>query len=167
MLAKTLGQARPYSMMARLVTALTVPNTKMLENQDLEPRTTELMVPAESDGSQHTEGAFAAIADAINTDAFARNYHPAIGGTINQHGWNLLWFGVVTAISAVFIWRGNITAIWVAGMVGGLADLGYLIFVDLPGFVNVLPGTAMTVIAGGAIALSLVMMRMSRRSVAA
>ena len=114
-----------------------------------------------------TEGAFAAIADAINPDAFARDYHPAIGGIINQHGWNLLWFGVVTAISAVFIWRGNITAIWVAGMVGGLADLGYLIFVDLPGFVNVLPGTAMTVIAGGAIALSLVMMRMSRRSMAA
>ena len=51
MLAKTLGQARPYSMMARLVTALTVPNTKMLENQDLEPRTTELMVPAEGDSS--------------------------------------------------------------------------------------------------------------------
>ena len=25
----------------------------MLENQDLEPRTTELMVPAEGDGSQH------------------------------------------------------------------------------------------------------------------
>ena len=114
-----------------------------------------------------TEGAFAAIADAINPDAFARDYHPAIGGIINQHGWNLLWFGVVTAISAVFIWRGNITAIWVAGMVGGLADLGYLIFVDLPGFVNVLPGTAMTVIAGGAIALSLVMMRMSRRLVTA
>lgn len=114
-----------------------------------------------------TEGAFAAIADAINPDAFTRDYHPAIGGVINQHGWNLLWFGVVTAIGAVFIWRGSITAIWVAGMVGGLADLGYLIFVDLPGFVNVLPGTAMTVIAGGAIALSLVMMRMSRRSMAA
>ena len=27
--------------------------TTMLENQDLEPRTTELMVPAEGDGSQH------------------------------------------------------------------------------------------------------------------
>lgn len=114
-----------------------------------------------------TEGGFAAIADAINPDAFAGDYHPAIGGILNQHGWNLLWFGVVTAISAVFIWRGNITAIWVAGMVGGLADLGYLIFVDLPGFVNALPGTAMTVIAGGAVALSLVMMRMSRRSMAA
>ena len=28
-------------------------NIKMLENQDLEPRTTELMVPAEGDGSQY------------------------------------------------------------------------------------------------------------------
>ena len=30
MLAKALGQAGPYSMMARLVTALTVPNTKRI-----------------------------------------------------------------------------------------------------------------------------------------
>lgn len=114
-----------------------------------------------------TEGSFAAIADAINPDAFAGDYHPAIGGIINQHGWNLLWFGVVTAIGAIFIWRGSFTAIWVSGMVGGLADLGYLVFVDLPGFVNFLPGTVMTIIAGGAIALSFVMMRLSRRSVAA
>lgn len=110
-----------------------------------------------------TAGSFAAIADAINPDVFVGDYHPAIGGIINQHGWNLLWFGAVTAIGAVFIWRGSITAIWVAGMVGGFADLGYLIFVDLPGFVNVLPGTVMTIIAGSAIALSLVMMRMSKR----
>ncbi len=39
-------------------------------------------------------------------------------------------------------------------MVGGLADLGYLLFVDLPGHVNFFPGTLMTFISGGAVVLS-------------
>ena len=67
---------------------------------------------------------------------------------------NLGWFGVATFIGAIFIWRQNITAIWVTGMVGGLADLGYLFFVDLPGYVNFVPGTVMTIVSGTAIALS-------------
>ena len=69
-------------------------------------------------------------------------------------GWNLAWFGVATVIGAAFIWRQNITAIWVTGMVGGMADLGYLLFVDLPGYVHFIPGTLMTFISGGAIAIS-------------
>ena len=40
-------------------------------------------------------------------------------------------------------------------MVGGLADLGYLLFVDLPGYVNFFPGTVMTFVSGSAILLSL------------
>ena len=36
----------------------------------------------------------------------------------------------------------------------GLADLGYLVFVDLPGYVNFVPGTIMTFISGAAIVLS-------------
>jgi hypothetical protein len=46
------------------------------------------------------------------------------------------------------------TAIWVTAMVGGLADLGYLLFVDLPGYVNFFPGTVMTLISASAIILS-------------
>ncbi|MEM9125657.1 MAG: hypothetical protein AAGB28_07745, partial [Pseudomonadota bacterium] len=73
---------------------------------------------------------------------------------LNQHGWNLGWFGVATIIGAVFIWRQNITAIWVTGMIGGLADLGYLLFMDFPGYVNFVPGTIMTFISAIAIILS-------------
>lgn len=40
------------------------------------------------------------------------------------------------------------------GQIGGLADLGYLLFVDLPGYVNFFPGTVMTFISGSAIVLS-------------
>lgn len=99
-------------------------------------------------------GGFQAIADAVTPEALQANYHPAVGGILNQHGWNLGWFGVATIIGAVFIWRRNITAIWVTGMIGGLADLGYLLFVDIPGYVNFFPGTVMTLVSGSAILLS-------------
>lgn len=99
-------------------------------------------------------GGFQAIADAVAAETLAADYHPAVGGILNQHGWNLGWFGVATVIGAFLIWKQNITAIWVTGMVGGLADLGYLLFVDLPGFVNFFPGTLMTFISASAIILS-------------
>ena len=104
--------------------------------------------------SSDASSGFAAIADAVDPAALAAEYHPAAGGILNQHGWNLLWFGVATIIGGVLIWRGNMTAIWVTGMVGGLADWGYLLFVDFPGYVNFFPGTVMTFISGAAILLS-------------
>ncbi|MEM9229733.1 MAG: hypothetical protein AAGB10_09015 [Pseudomonadota bacterium] len=99
-------------------------------------------------------GGFQAIADAVAPETLVLEYPAAVGGVLNQHGWNLGWFGIATIIGAVFIWRGNLTAIWVTGMVGGLADAGYLLFVDLPGYVNFVPGTVMTFISGAAIILS-------------
>ncbi|MEL6212209.1 MAG: hypothetical protein AAFY22_07760 [Pseudomonadota bacterium] len=107
-----------------------------------------IVIPADA------AGGFAAIADAVDSNALAAAYHPAVNGILDQHGWNLLWGGLVTIVGAVFIWRRNFTAIWVTGMVGGLLDLGYLIFVDIPGFVNFVPGTVMTIVSGSAIALS-------------
>lgn len=97
---------------------------------------------------------FAAIADAIDPTLLVADYHPAVAGVLNQHGFNLLWIGLVTIVGASFIWRANMTAIWVTAMVGGLADLGYLLFVDLPGYVNFFPGTVMTLISASAIILS-------------
>ena len=104
--------------------------------------------------SSDASGGFAAIADAVDPATLAAEYAPAVGGVLNQHGWNLAWFGVATVVGAVFIWRGSTTAIWVTAMVGGLADLGYLLFVDVPGYVNFFPGTVMTLISASAIVLS-------------
>ncbi|MEM9140241.1 MAG: hypothetical protein AAGB15_10475 [Pseudomonadota bacterium] len=97
---------------------------------------------------------FSAIADAVDPALMAGDYHSAVGGILNQHGWNLLWFGIVTTIGGVLVWRQVMTAIWVTGLIGGLADLGYLLFVDLPGFVKFFPGTLMTIVSGSAILLS-------------
>ena len=104
--------------------------------------------------SSDATGGFQAIADGVDPTALESNYHAAVGGILNQHGWNLGWFGIATLIGAVFVWRQNFTAIWVTGMVGGLADLGYLMFVDIPGYVNFMPGTVMTIVSGTAIVLS-------------
>ncbi|MEM1412790.1 MAG: hypothetical protein AAGH19_10580 [Pseudomonadota bacterium] len=95
-----------------------------------------------------------AIADAIEPNLLVNDYHGAVGGILNQHGWNLGWFGLATIVGAVFIWRANRTAIWVTALIGGMADLGYLLFVDLPGYVNFVPGTVMTLVSGSAILLT-------------
>jgi hypothetical protein len=104
--------------------------------------------------SGETTAGFQAIADAVPPGDFAMDYPAAVGGVLGQHAWNLAWFGLATIIGGIFIWRGNMTAIWVTAMVGGLADLGYFMFIDLAGFANFVPGTVMTLVSATAIVLS-------------
>ncbi|MEL7041428.1 MAG: hypothetical protein AAGL90_07880 [Pseudomonadota bacterium] len=105
--------------------------------------------------STSTVMGFSMIADAVDTSALAaHDYHPAVGGVQDQHAWNLAWFGLATIVGGGFIWRANKTAIWVTAMIGGLADLGYFIFLDLPGYVLFFPGTVMTLVSGSAILLT-------------
>ncbi len=91
---------------------------------------------------------------AVGPEELVADYHPAVEAVLNQHGWNLLWAGAVTIVGAVFIWRQNITAIWVTALVGGLVDVGYLVFIDLGGFGIFFPGTSMTIVSASAIVLS-------------
>jgi hypothetical protein len=73
-----------------------------------------------------------------------------------QHSFNLFWFGVVTFICAIFIWRQQSqTAMLLAAVVGGLADLGVVFFIDLFGGYASLFGTAILAVAFAAIALSI------------
>jgi hypothetical protein len=94
------------------------------------------------------------IADAVNPESLTMDYPEAAGAVIGQHGFNLLWIGLLTFISAFFIWKGNKQAIFLAAICGGFADLGYFLFLDLGGFVNFVPGTIMTLISSAAILLS-------------
>ena len=105
--------------------------------------------------SQETPGAIAAVADAVDPALLTGPYHEAAGALIDQHGFNLLWIGLITLISAIFIWRGVVVAMLIAGLAGGLADIGYFLFLDLGGFVNFVPGTVMTLISASAILLRL------------
>jgi hypothetical protein len=95
------------------------------------------------------------IADAIDPNKLQLDYPEASGAIIGQHGFNLFWIGIITCISAFFVWKGNRNAVFLAALVGGLADLGYFLFLDLGGFVNFVPGTVMTIVSASAITLSL------------
>lgn len=95
------------------------------------------------------------IADAVDSASLTMDYPKAAGAIIGQHGFNLCWIGIVTFTSAFFVWKGNKNAIFLAAITGGLADLGYFLFMDLGGYVNFVPGTVMTIFSLLAIVLSL------------
>ncbi|MEO1487357.1 MAG: hypothetical protein AAFU57_16545 [Bacteroidota bacterium] len=99
-------------------------------------------------------GAIAGIADAVDPSSLQMEYPKAAGAIIGQHGFNLLWIGLTTFICAFFIWKGNKNAIFLAAITGGLADLGYFLFMDLGGFVKFIPGTLMTIVSSLAILTS-------------
>jgi hypothetical protein len=99
-------------------------------------------------------GSVAGIADAVDPTSLQMAYPDASGAIIGQHGFNLFWIGILTLVSAFFIWKGNKNAIFLAAITGGLADLGYFLFMDLGGYVNFVPGTVMTLVSATAIILS-------------
>lgn len=96
----------------------------------------------------------AGIADAVAPSTVQMDYPKAAGAIIGQHGFNLFWIGIVTFICAFYIWKGNKNAIFLAAITGGLADLGYFLFMDLGGFVKFIPGTVMTIVSSLAILTS-------------
>lgn len=101
-----------------------------------------------------TASSIAGIADAVDPVTLQMDYPEAAGAVIGNHGFNLFWIGIVTFISAFFIWKGNKNAVFLAAITGGLADLAYFLFMDLGGHVNFVPGTVMTLVSSLAIILS-------------
>lgn len=101
-----------------------------------------------------TPEAVEGIADDVDPAELALDYPDAVGAIINQHGFNLLWIGAVTLICSWFIWQRSLTAVFLAALVGGLADIGYFVFLDLGGHVKFLPGTLMTIFSATAIVTS-------------
>jgi len=96
----------------------------------------------------------AGIADAVDPALLVGDFHPAVGAVINQHGFNLLWIGTFTVIGGYFVWKQSIVMIFMTAIVGWVTDVGYFIFMDLGGFVNVMPGTVMTIVSSAAVILS-------------
>ncbi len=101
-----------------------------------------------------TAEALNGIAGKVSLESLQMDYPNAVVATIKQHAFNLGWFGMVTLIAGIFIWRKNAMAIWLAALVGGLGDFGYFLFIDLADLA-IPPGPQMTWISGLAIILSL------------
>ena len=105
--------------------------------------------------------AIGGIADAVSGEELDQSYPDALAGILGQHGFNLLWIGLTTLIGSFWVWKQKWLAVGLAALVGGLADLGYFLFLDLGGYVNFIPGTFMTLISGSALILSLIAYRKS------
>ncbi len=101
-----------------------------------------------------TAEALNGIAGRVSLESLQMDYPNAAVATFKQHAFNLGWFGLVTFIAGIFIWRKNATAIWLAALVGGFGDFGYFLFIDLADLA-IPPGPQMTWISGLAIILSL------------
>ncbi|MEM8868031.1 MAG: hypothetical protein AAGC73_07155 [Verrucomicrobiota bacterium] len=79
----------------------------------------------------------------------------AILVTFGQHGFNLFWFGLVTLVCSVWIWvKQSGTAMLLAAVVGGLADLGALFAVYMIGRIDIwglliFAGTLLAIVLSG------------------
>jgi len=93
------------------------------------------------------------IAGKVELSSLQMQYPEAATAILKQHAWNLGWFGIVTLIGAIFVWRKNRNAIFFNAIVAGFADTGYFLFLDLGDFV-LAPGPQMTYICASAIILS-------------
>ncbi|MEO0830208.1 MAG: hypothetical protein AAFY03_07080 [Pseudomonadota bacterium] len=114
--------------------------------------------------SQAAPASIAGVADAVDPALFHATYQPATDALVNQHGFNLLWIGLFTTVGGVFIWQGSATWLLFTGLVGGLTDVGYFVYMDLGGFVHFFPGTVMTLVSGSAVILSAILYATGRQS---
>lgn len=64
-----------------------------------------------------------------------------VQGKINQGAWDLLFFALFAIVVAVrYNWRSDALGYWLNLIVVSAADIGFIIFVLLPGHVTLFPG---------------------------
>ena len=64
-------------------------------------------------------------------------------GRVLQNAWNLLWFSIFAIVTAVALnWRNDMRGWWINLAVVSIADLGFIFFVLIPGYVPLWPGLA-------------------------
>ena len=86
-------------------------------------------------------------------------------GFFAQHGFNLLWVGIfATVVGATLNWKNSATGFWVNGVVVSLFDIGFIVFVLIPGHIAVADGLMGPVLWIIALATSAVAYRSSRGS---
>ena len=62
-------------------------------------------------------------------------------GRVLQDAWNLLWFSILAVAGVVgFNWRNHVIGWWINLAVVSVADIGFILFVLMPGLVPPMPG---------------------------
>ena len=101
----------------------------------------------------HPTGDFHEIPAVVDFEMLQMQNPFAVIATLKHHSFNLAWAGAVVSIGSVYVWRKSANAIFLCALVGGLMDVGYFVFVALPGFAFT-PGPEMTYICAAAIVSS-------------
>lgn len=89
----------------------------------------------------NASGSANAILDAIYLDTGPVPTPDPLGSTIdaimNQHAWNLLWFGLASTIVAIFWnWRNSVAGYWANMVLVSAADIGFMVAIMMPGYVD-------------------------------
>ncbi|MGV2292355.1 hypothetical protein AAHK20_26860 [Trinickia sp. YCB016] len=62
-------------------------------------------------------------------------------GRVFQAAWNLLFFSIAAiAVAVTLNWRNSVWGYWINFAVVGVADVGFILFVVVPGYMPVWPG---------------------------
>lgn len=89
----------------------------------------------------NASGSANAILDAFYLDIGPVPVPDQLGSTLdaifNQHAWNLLWFGLASTVVAIFYnWRNSRAGYWINMVLIAAADLGFIVAVMMPGFID-------------------------------
>ena len=64
-----------------------------------------------------------------------------VKGKINQGAWDLLFIASASIVIAIiYNWKNEALGYWLNLLIVSIADIGFIIFVLLPGFVTIIPG---------------------------
>ena len=64
-----------------------------------------------------------------------------VQGRIFQDAWNLLFFAIFGIVIAIFLnWKNSRPGYWLNLVVVSAGDIGYIVFVLIPGYVPLMPG---------------------------
>jgi len=64
-----------------------------------------------------------------------------VQGKINQGAWDLLFIALAgISIAVIFNWKNSTLGYWLNLLIVSIADIGFIIFVLLPGHVGLFPG---------------------------
>lgn len=80
-----------------------------------------------------------------------------VQGRIFQDAWNLLFFAIFGIVIAIFLnWKNSRPGYWLNLAVVSAGDIGYIVFVLVPGYVPLMPGALGPIVWVLAVAFSTV-----------
>jgi hypothetical protein len=82
------------------------------------------------------------IVAAFEQSTLARSIEPGlVQGKLNQGAWDLLFFALFAMVVAIrYNWKNDLLGYWLNLVVISAADIGFIVFVLLPGHVALFPG---------------------------